>query len=81
MSEDSGSANVLINRNNLNHLFHILIQVHLRGQLSADEQSFVGKFVELPQIPAQPNRKARRTQKKIVDKIIREEIAKQITKK
>ena len=81
MSDDSGSANVLINRNNLNTLFHILIQVHLRGQLSSDEQSFVSKFVDLPQIPAQPNRKARRTQKKIVDKIIREEVAKQITKK
>ena len=46
---ESKSANVLINRNNLNNIFELLVQVHMRGQLSRDEQAFVRNFIELPE--------------------------------
>ncbi|MCP3686084.1 MAG: hypothetical protein GY861_25845, partial [bacterium] len=60
MSDTSKSATVLINRNNLNNLFELLVQVHLRGQLSRDEQAFIGNFIELPEAPQRENRQARR---------------------
>ncbi len=69
----SKSDQILINRNNLEMLFSILTQVHLRGQLSRDEQSFVGKFVDLPPAPAHPNRSQRRLNQKMINQIIREE--------
>lgn len=69
----SKSDQILINRNNLEMLFSILTQVHLRGQLSRDEQSFLGKFVDLPSAPAQPNRSQRRINQKIINQIIKEE--------
>jgi len=69
----SKSDQILINRKNLEMLFSILTQVHLRGQLSRDEQIFVGKFIDLPPSPAQPNRSQRRLNQKIIEQIIREE--------
>lgn len=69
----SKSEQILINRKNLEMLFSILTQVHLRGQLSRDEQIFVGKFVDLPPAPATPNRSQRRLNQKIINQIIREE--------
>ena len=69
----SKSDQILINRKNLEMLFSILMQVHLRGQLSRDEQIFVGKFIDLPPAPAQPNRSQRRLNQKIIEQIIREE--------
>ena len=53
---ESKSANVLINRNNLNNIFELLVQIHLRGQLSRDEQAFVKNFIELPEAPTRENR-------------------------
>jgi hypothetical protein len=70
---ENKSANVLINRNNLNNLFELLVQVHLRGQLSRDEQAFVKNFIELPDAPTHPNRANRRLNQKTIEKIIREE--------
>ena len=69
----SKSDQILINRKNLEMLFNILMQVHLRGQLSRDEQIFVGKFVDLPPAPVTPNRSQRRLNQKIINEIIREE--------
>lgn len=69
----SKSEQILINRKNLEMLFSILTQVHLRGQLSRDEQAFVGKFVDLPPAPAMPNRSQRRLNQKMINDIIREE--------
>ena len=68
----SKSDQILINRKNLEMLFSILTQVHLRGQLSRDEQNFVGTFVDLPPAPATPNRSQRRLNQKIINQIIRE---------
>ena len=51
MSDTGKSANVLINRNNLNNIFELLVQIHMRGQLSRDEQAFVKNFIELPEAP------------------------------
>ena len=73
MSEEGKSANVLINRNNLAAIFDLLIQVHLRGQLSRDEQAFIRNFVELPEAPSILNRKTRRANRKTIEKIFREE--------
>ena len=73
MSAEGTRANVLINRNNLAAIFDLLIQVHLRGQLSRDEQAFIRNFVELPEAPSIPNRKARRANRKTIEKIFREE--------
>ena len=76
MSESGKSANVLINRNNLNNLFELLVQVHLRGQLSRDEQAFVRNFIELPDAPTRENRAMRRANTKTIQKIFREEAKK-----
>ena len=73
---ESKSANVLINGNNLNNLFELLVQVHLRGQLSRDEQTFVRNFIELPDAPTRENRKARRTNTQAIKKLFREEAKK-----
>lgn len=74
MSEEQGkSATVLINRNNLNNLFELLVQVHLRGQLSRDEQAFVKNFIELPDAPTRENRQARRANTQAIKKLFREE--------
>jgi hypothetical protein len=67
------SEQILVNRKNLEMFISILTQVHLRGQLSADEQAFLGKFVELPPAPTQPNRSQRRLNQKVINDIIREE--------
>jgi len=73
MESKKTSSQVLINRKNLEMLFNILTQVHLRGQLSADEQAFVGKFVDLPPAPTKANRSQRRLNQKMINQIIREE--------
>ena len=73
---ESKSANVLINRNNLNNIFELLVQVHMRGQLSRDEQAFVRNFIELPDAPTRENRAARRSNTKAIQKIFREEAKK-----
>lgn len=73
MSEENKSATILINRKNLEMFIHILTQVHMRGQLSADEQAFLGKFVDLPERPTTPNRSQRRLNQKMINQIIREE--------
>ena len=67
------SANVLINRNNLNNIFELLVQIHLRGQLSRDEQAFIKNFIELPEAPTRENRKARRANTQTIKKLFREE--------
>ena len=69
----SKSEQILVNRKNLEMFLHILTQVHLRGQLSADEQAFLAKFVDLPDAPRQPNRAQRRLNQKVINDIIREE--------
>jgi len=69
----SKSEQILVNRNNLEMFISILTQVHLRGQLSADEQAFLGKFVDLPEAPTQPNRSQRRLNQKMINQIIRED--------
>ncbi len=73
MSEENKSATILINRKNLEMFIHILTQVHMRGQLSADEQAFVGKFVDLPAAPTKANRSQRRLNQKMINQIIKEE--------
>lgn len=73
MEESGKSANVLINRNNLNNIFELLVQIHLRGQLSRDEQTFVKNFIELPDAPTRENRKARRANTQAIKKLFREE--------
>ena len=73
MEEQGKSANVLINRNNLNNLFELLVQIHLRGQLSRDEQTFVKNFIELPDAPTRENRQARRANSQAIKKLFREE--------
>ena len=70
------SANVLINRNNLNNLFELLVQIHLRGQLSRDEQAFIKNFIELPEAPTRENRQARRANTQTIKKLFREEAKK-----
>ena len=45
----------------------------MRGQLSADEQAFVGKFVDLPAAPTKANRSQRRLNQKMINQIIKEE--------
>ena len=79
--EESKSSTILINRNNLEMLIGILTQVHLRGQLAADEQTFLRKFVELPDAPTTPNRSQRRLNEKIIRDIFREEAKKAKEKK
>ena len=69
----SKSEQILVNRKNLEMFIHILTQVHLRGQLSADESAFLAKFVDLPSAPQQPNRSQRRLNQKMINQIIREE--------
>lgn len=69
----SKSEQTLVNRNNLEMLLHILIQVHMRGQLSRDEQNFLANFVDLPPAPVSPNRSQRRMNQQMINKIIREE--------
>jgi len=76
MSEDNKSATVLINRNNLNNLFELLVQVHLRGQLSRDEQTFIKNFIELPDAPTRESRAARRSNTSTIKKLFREEAKK-----
>jgi len=76
MEEQGKSATVLINRNNLNNLFELLVQVHLRGQLSRDEQAFVKNFIELPDAPTRENRQARRSNSQAIKKLFREEAKK-----
>ena len=73
MSESGKSANVLINRNNLNNLFELLVQVHMRGQLSRDEQAFLKNFIELPDAPTRENRAMRRANTQTIKKLFREE--------
>lgn len=73
MEEQAKSANVLINRNNLNNLFELLVQVHLRGQLSRDEQAFLKNFIELPEAPTRENRQSRRANTQAIKKLFREE--------
>ncbi len=72
-SNKTSSSQILINRKNLEMFIHILTQVHMRGQLSADEQAFLGKFVDLPERPITPNRSQRRLNQKMINQIIREE--------
>ncbi len=76
MEEQGKSATVLINRNNLNNLFELLVQIHLRGQLSRDEQAFVRNFIELPDAPTRENRQARRANTQAIKKLFREEAKK-----
>jgi hypothetical protein len=76
MEEQGKSANVLINRNNLNNIFELLVQVHLRGQLSRDEQAFIKNFIELPDAPTRENRVARRANTQAIKKLFREEAKK-----
>ena len=76
----SKSEQILINRKNLEMFLHILTQVHLRGQLSADEQAFLAKFVDLPDAPRQPNRAQRRLNQKVINDIIREERKRNLNK-
>ena len=73
MANQGKSANVLINRNNLNNLFELLVQVHLRGQLSRDEQAFLKNFIELPDAPTRENRAMRRANTQTIKKLFREE--------
>lgn len=73
MADQGKSANVLINRNNLNNLFELLVQVHLRGQLSRDEQAFLKNFIELPDAPTRENRAMRRANTQTIKKLFREE--------
>ena len=73
---ESKSANVLINRNNLNNIFELLVQIHLRGGLSRDEQAFIKNFIELPEAPTRENRKARRANTQAIKKLFREEAKK-----
>lgn len=73
MSESGKSANVLINRNNLNNIFELLVQIHLRGQLSRDEQAFIRNFIELPDAPTRENRAMRRANTQTIKKLFREE--------
>lgn len=73
MEEQGKSANVLINRNNLNNIFELLVQVHMRGQLSRDEQAFVRNFIELPDAPTRENRAMRRANTQTIKKLFREE--------
>jgi len=49
------------------------VQVHLRGQLSRDEQAFVRNFIELPDAPTRENRQARRANTQAIKKLFREE--------
>ena len=76
MEEQGKSATVLINRNNLNNLFELLVQIHLRGQLSRDEQAFIRNFIELPDAPTRENRQARRANTQAIKKLFREEAKK-----
>ena len=76
----SKSEQILVNRKNLEMFLHILTQVHLRGQLSADEQAFLSKFVDLPDAPRQPNRAQRRLNQKVINDIIREERKRNLNK-
>ena len=76
MEEQGKSANVLINRNNLNNIFELLVQIHLRGQLSRDEQAFIKNFIELPDAPTRENRAARRANTQTIKKLFREEAKK-----
>ena len=69
----SKSDQILVNRKNLEMFISILTQVYLRGQLSADEQAFLAKFVDLPPAPTTPNRSQRRLNQKLINQIIREE--------
>jgi hypothetical protein len=80
MEEQGKSANVLINRNNLNNLFELLVQVHLRGQLSRDEQAFLKNFIELPDAPTRENRAMRRANTQTIKKLFREEAKKRKNK-
>ena len=73
MEEQGKSANVLINRNNLNKLFELLVQFHIRGQLSRDEQAFLKNFIELPDAPTRENRAMRRANTQTIKKLFREE--------
>ena len=73
MESKKTSSQILINRKNLEMFIHILTQVHMRGHLSADEQAFVGKFVDLPAAPTKANRSQRRLNQKMINQIIREE--------
>lgn len=79
--EEGKSNMILVNRNNLEMFIAILTQVHLRGQLAADEQAFLRKFVELPDAPTTPNRSQRRLNQKIIRDILREEAKKAKDKK
>lgn len=76
----SKSQQILVNRKNLEMFISILTQVHLRGQLSADEQAFLGRFVDLPPAPTTPNRAQRRLNQKVINDIIREERKRNIKK-
>ena len=76
MADQGKSANVLINRNNLNNIFELLVQVHMRGQLSRDEQAFVRNFIELPDAPTRENRAMRRANTQTIKKLFREEAKK-----
>ena len=76
----SKSEQILVNRNNLEMFINILTQVHLRGQLSSDEQAFLAKFVDLPEAPRQPNRAQRRLNQKVINDIIREERKRNLNK-
>jgi len=49
------------------------VQVHLRGQLSRDEQAFLKNFIELPDAPPRENRQARRVNTQAIKKLFREE--------
>jgi hypothetical protein len=79
--EESKSNMILVNRNNLEMFIAILTQVHLRGQLAADEQAFLAKFVELPEAGTTPNRSQRRLNQKLIRDIFREEALKAKQKK
>ena len=79
--EEGKSNMILVNRNNLEMFIAILTKVHLRGQLAADEQAFLRKFVELPEAPTTPNRSQRRLNQKIIRDILREEAKKAKDKK
>ena len=76
MSESGKSANVLIKRTNLNNIFELLVQVHMRGQLSRDEQAFIKNFIELPDAPTRENRAMRRANTQTIKKLFREEAKK-----
>ena len=76
MSEEGKSANVLVSRTNLSNIFELLVQVHLRGQLSRDEQSFIKNFIDLPDAPTRESRAARRSNTSTIKKLFREEAKK-----